>query len=222
MAPEQLTGDVTVATDVHGLGAVLYALLTGRPPFAAAGPRAVSERARAADPVPPSRLNPRVDADLDAICRKCLAKDPADRYGSAEEVARDLECYRLGWPTVARPLGPLGRVAHVVRQARAAADFRALGPGLLGMAAFVLASNAAVFGLLRAGAAERWVWAALFASYVPLFALLARDRLAAGGTCGRSGPGTRPPASPCSSPTGSRPATTSPAGSKPATSAAPG
>ena len=180
MAPEQLTGDVTVATDVHGLGALLYALLTGRPPFAAGDAREVLDRVRTADPVPPSRLNPRVDADLDAVCRKCLAKDRADRYRSAADVAEDLRRYRLGWPPLARPLGPLGRVARVVRQARAAADFRALGPGLFGMAAFVLASNAAVFGLLRAGAAEGWVWAALFASYVPLFALLARDRWAAG------------------------------------------
>jgi serine/threonine-protein kinase len=186
MAPEQLTGDVTVATDVHGLGAILYALLTGRAPFAADGGLEMLERVRASDPVPPSRLNPRVDADLDAVCRKCLAKDPADRYRSAADVADDLERYRLGLPTLALPLGPLARVARAVRQARAAADFRTLGPGLIGMAAFVLASNAAVFGLLRAAAAEAWVWAAVFASYVPLFALLARDRWA---DRGRHNPG---------------------------------
>jgi serine/threonine-protein kinase len=179
MAPEQLTGEVTVATDVYGLGAVLYELLTGRAPSAADTLTRILERVRTADPVPPARLNPRVDPDLDAVCRKCLAKDPARRYASAVELADDLDRYRQGLPTAARPLGPLGRVAHVVRQARQAAEFRAMGPGLVAQAVFVLATNAAVFGLLRAGAAEGWVWAALFASYVPLFLLLAWQRWSA-------------------------------------------
>jgi hypothetical protein len=179
MAPEQLDGDVTVATDVYGLGAILYELLTGRPPHAASTLTATLDQVRDGDPVPPAALDPRVDPDLDAICRKCLARDPARRYASAADLAEDLRRFRQGRPTAARPLGPLGRVAHAVRQARAAGDFRALGPGLLAQAAVVLASNAAVFALLRAGAAEGWVWAAVLASYVPLFALLARDRLAA-------------------------------------------
>ncbi len=146
MAPEQLTGEVTVATDVYGLGAVLYELLTGRPPHAAPTLAATLELVRAAAPAPPARLNPRVDPDLDAVCRKCLEADPAGRYGSAAEVADDLERYRQGRATVALPLGPLGRVAHAVRQARGAADFRAFAPGLFGMAGFTLASNAAVYG----------------------------------------------------------------------------
>ena len=180
MAPEQLTGEVTVATDVYGLGAVLYELLTGGPPHAAWTLDATLELVRAAAPTPPARLNPRVDPDLDAVCRKCLAADPAGRYASAAELADDLERYRQGRATTALPLGPLGRVTHAVRQARGAADFRALAPGLLGMAVFVLASNAAVYGLLRAGAAEGWVWAALLASYAPLFGMLVRDRLTEG------------------------------------------
>jgi serine/threonine-protein kinase len=186
MAPEQIAGDVTVATDVHGLGAVLYAMLAGRPPFAADSVGEILEQVRTADPPPPSRVNSKVDPDLDAVCRKCLAKNPADRYPSAAAVADDLERYRQGRPITARPLGPLGRVAHVVRQARAAADFRSLGPSLFVMAAFVLVSNSLVFGLLRAGAAEGWVWAELFASYVPLFVMLARDRRA---DRGRHNPG---------------------------------
>ena len=180
MAPEQLTGEVTVATDVYGLGAVLYELLTGGPPHAAATLAATLDLVRASAPTPPARLNPRVDPDLDAVCRKCLAADPAGRYGSAAELADDLERYRQGRATVALPLGPLGRVAHAVRQARGAADFRAFAPGLFGMAGFTLASNAAVFGLLRSGAAEGWVWAALLASYAPLFGMLVRDRRAGG------------------------------------------
>jgi serine/threonine-protein kinase len=176
MAPEQLTGEVTVATDVYGTGAILYELLTGRPPSGAETLTLTLERVRVGAPAPPSELDPRVDPDLDAVCRKCLAKEPAARYPSALEVAADLERYRRGQPTLARPLGPLGRVARVLRQARAATDFRALAPGLFAMAAFVFCSNATAFALLRIGAAEPWVWASVFASYVPLFGLLARER----------------------------------------------
>src|SRR5262245_7181906 len=175
MAPEQLDGEVTVATDVFGLGAILYELLTGRPPSAGDTLTAVFDRVRAGDRAPPATLNPAVDPDLDAVCRKCLATDPAARYGSAEALADDLERYRLGRPTVARPLGIAGRVTHLLRHARVAADFRSLAPGLVGLAAFVLVSNAAVYGLLRAGAAEPWVWLALFASYGPLFVTLGRE-----------------------------------------------
>lgn len=178
MAPEQLTGEVTVATDVYGLGAVLYELLTGRPPAAGPTLSVVLDRVRAADPVPPIELNPRVDPDLDAICLKCLAKDPAARYATAAEVADDLERFRLGLSPRARPPGPLDRVGRLLREARGATDFRALAPGLFGQAAFVLATNATVFALLRTGVAEAWVWAALMVSYVPLFVLLARDRWA--------------------------------------------
>jgi serine/threonine-protein kinase len=176
MAPEQLTGEVTVATDVYGIGAILYELLTGRSPSGADTLTRTLDRVRAGDPAPPAELNPRVDPDLDAICRTCLARDPARRYPSALEVGADLERYRRGQPALVRPLGPLGRVAHVLRQARAATDFRSLAPGLFAMAAFVFCSNATAFALLRAGAAEPWVWMSVFASYVPLFGLLARER----------------------------------------------
>jgi hypothetical protein len=94
-------------------------------------------------------VNPAVDPYLDAICRKCLAKDPASRYASAEDLATVLDGYRSG--------------------------FRGLISGLVGQAAFVFCSNAAVYSLLRAGSKEIWVWLALFASYGPLFAILARE-----------------------------------------------
>jgi serine/threonine-protein kinase len=181
MAPEQLTGEVTVATDVYGLGAVLYELLTGRPPHPADTLTATLGHVRTGDVIPPVEIDPGIDPDLDAICRKCLAKEPTERYATAADVAADLHRFRNGLPSRARPLGPLGRLAHAIRQARAAGEFRTLAPGLLAQAGFVLASNATAFALLRAGAAEVWVWVAVLASYVPLFALLARERFASRG-----------------------------------------
>ncbi len=182
MAPEQLAGEFTVATDVFGLGAILYELLTGRPPAAGPTLSAVLDAVRAADPPPPDRLNPRVSADLAAICTKCLAKDPADRYATAADVAADLAALREGREIAARPLGLLGRVSRILREARAAGDFRTLVPSLLAQAALSLASNVGVFLLLRAGAAEVWVWAVMFGSSASLLGLLARDRWKAGGS----------------------------------------
>jgi tRNA A-37 threonylcarbamoyl transferase component Bud32 len=168
MAPEQAAGrkDLTVAVDVYSLGVVLYERLTGRTPFEGQTVLEVLRQAREAEPPRPSSICPGLDRDLETICLKCLEKDPAKRYASAEALQSDLERWLRGEPITARPVGKTERLWRWCRRNPMVAGLSA------GLAAALLAGTviSVAFGLQERRARQR-------AEQAESVALAARDEL---------------------------------------------
>ncbi len=155
MAPEQAEGkgkEVGPAADVYALGAILYELLTGRPPFRAASPLETLIQVVIDEPAPPRRLQSGTPKDLETICLKCLRKEPAARPGSAGRyvsalaLAEDLRRFQAGEPILARPAGSVERVVKWVRRRPLVASLLAavLLVTVLGIAAFAWAFGQAL------------------------------------------------------------------------------
>jgi WD40 repeat protein len=139
MAPEQAGGkgqEVGPAADVYALGAILYELLTGRPPFKAALPLDTVMQVVQDEPISVRRLQPKASRDLETICHRCLEKQPGRRYASAEALAEDLRRFQAGEPIAARPVGRLERGVKWARRR----------PALAALVVVVLLAGAALLG----------------------------------------------------------------------------
>jgi serine/threonine-protein kinase len=159
MAPEQARGELRAVgppADVYALGAILYELLTGRPPFRADSPAETIQQVIHQEPVSPARLNSSVPRDLDTICLKCLRKSPRHRYATALELAQDLGRFRRGEPIVARPRSRSERVGRWLRKNPTTAGLFLMVLVLLG-AGVTLGAREWRLELRRRDEVARWI-----------------------------------------------------------------
>lgn len=124
MAPEQVKASSTTigpAADIYAMGAILYELITGRPPFKAESPTETLLQVLHHEPIAPRRIQPGLSLDIETICLKCLDKNPAQRYKTADQLAEDLNNFTNGQPIQARPIGPIRRTIKWTRRRPATA-----------------------------------------------------------------------------------------------------
>ena len=179
MAPEQAAGksqQLGPACDIYGLGAVLYELITGRPPFRAETPLDTVMQVMDRDPPPPRLLNSNIDHDLETICLKCLEKDPRRRYATAEALAEDLRRYLNDEPISARSFNVLDRLARTLVRSQHDFAFHTWSTMVLIFAGIVFVEHIVVYVLTRMDQPHWMVMSARLLQFVAIGIVFWKNR----------------------------------------------